>query len=233
MIILAIETTSSAASVALIDEYKLIGEYTSNAKLTHLQKLMPMIDHLLKNCDQSIDDVNMIAVSEGPGSFTGIRIGVSAAKALAQVKDIPIVSVPTLKALAYNIPCYPGVICPILDARRQQVYTCVYQWEYDDFKEIIEPGAYEIEELTEKLKDYKDIMFIGDGIVPYKESIIHQLGDVAHFAPQYLKMQRASSVAQLGYKMYQKGWTLNCYEAKPNYFRKSEAERNLEKQRGI
>ncbi|MCG8482396.1 MAG: tRNA (adenosine(37)-N6)-threonylcarbamoyltransferase complex dimerization subunit type 1 TsaB [Clostridia bacterium] len=231
MLILAIDTTSQAASIALINEERLIGEYTSNAKMTHLQKLMPMVEELLNKCDLSIDDIQGIAVSEGPGSFTGIRIGVSAARALAQAQDIPVVCVPTLKAMAYNLPYYSGIICPILDARRQQVYGSAYQWENHDCREVIHPSAYFIEELLEKLREYEDIVFLGDGVLPYKEQIVNVLGEKANFAPSYNKYQKASSVGQLGLELFENEEQQAYYEVKPNYQRKSEAERNLEKKR--
>ncbi len=231
MIILGIDTTSSAASVSLLNEQKLLGEYTSNAKLTHLQKLMPMVDHLLENCHLSFSDVDAIAVSIGPGSFTGIRIGMSTAKALAQVRNLPIVGVPTLNALAYNIPFYPGVVCPILDARRHQVYGAVYKWEQGYCKEIIKADAYEIETLMEQMDKYNDIIFLGDGVQTYKNRITAILDNAASFAPQYLSMQKSSSVAQLAYEMFSEENVSNCYEIKPNYLRKPEAERNLRKEK--
>lgn len=231
MIILAIDTTSQAASIALIDEDRLIGEYTSNAKMTHLEKLMPMVEELLNKCDLSMEDIQGIAVSEGPGSFTGIRIGVSAARALAQAMKIPVVSVSTLKAMAYNLPYYTGVICPILDARRQQVYSSAYQWESGTCKEIILPAAYAIEDLLEQIKVYDDVVFLGDGILPFKEQIIHTLGEKANFATSYIRYQKASSVGQLGLELFRAGKQQAYFEVKPNYLRKSEAERNLEKKR--
>jgi len=227
MKILAIDTTSSAASVALIDSEKLIGEYTSNAKLTHLQKLMPMIEQLLIHCEESFENIEAIAVSEGPGSFTGIRIGVATAKTLSQVGDIPIIAVPTLMAMAYNIPFYSGIICPIFDARRNQVYSAAYRWEGDICKEVIKADAYSIDEITEALKTFEDVIFLGDGVNAYKNSILSILPN-AKFAPPYLKTQKASSVAQLGLKMASEKKLLNCYEMKPEYLRKPEAERNLE-----
>lgn len=228
MKILAIDTTSSAASVALIDSNNLIGEYTSNAKLTHLQKLLPMIEHLLINCEEDLKNIKAIAVSEGPGSFTGIRIGVATAKTLSQVRDIPIIGVPTLKAMAYNIPFYSGVICPILDARRHQVYSAAYKWEGNTCNEIIKGDAYDINVLTEKLKIYDNVIFLGDGVIVYKDIIISVIEN-AKFAPSYLNMQKASSVAQLGLEMALDNKIQNCYQMKPQYLRKPEAERNLEK----
>lgn len=228
--ILAIDTTSSAASVALINEHELVGEYTSNAKLTHLQKLMPMIEHLLNNCEVSFSDIQSIAVSQGPGSFTGIRIGVSAAKALAQVKEIPLIGVPTLKAMAYHFSSYNHIVCPILDARRHQVYSAAYTWKENKCSEILQPKAYDLDPLLEALIKFKsEIMFLGDGVKVYKEKIISKLGDTAKFAQPYLSMQKASSVAQLGLEMSKEKQFQSCYEMRPDYLRKSEAERNLEK----
>lgn len=231
MNILAIDTTSAAASAAIINEEKLLGTYTCNAKLTHLQKLIPMIEHLMVNCELSRDDLTHVAVSEGPGSFTGIRIGVSTAKALAQIKHLPMVSVPTLKSMAYNIPFYQGIVCPILDARRQQVYGAAYQWQNKQCYEIIPPGAYDIVELITKINRYEDILFLGDGMDTYKEIIVNHMGSKADFAPQYLKMQNAASVARLAYEMVSIGQQKNYLEVKPTYLRKAEAERKLEEKK--
>ncbi|MFA5527321.1 MAG: tRNA (adenosine(37)-N6)-threonylcarbamoyltransferase complex dimerization subunit type 1 TsaB [Peptostreptococcales bacterium] len=231
MIILGIETTSSAVSVALLDSEKLMGEYIVNTKLSHLEKLMPMIHSLLEKCEIQFDEVQGIAISEGPGSFTGIRIGFSAAKALAQVKNIPMVGVPTLKALAYNYRDGEGIIVPILDARRNQVYGGAYRWEDGKLMECVTGKAMAIDELIEEIQlktTHEKIIFLGDGVKPYSEYILKHLGSRARFASPFNCTQRASSIAQLGYEMMQEGKTQDYKNIKPNYMRKSEAERNSE-----
>lgn len=129
MKILALDTTGQVASVALADEEKLIGEYTINYKMTHSQTIMPMVDAVVKMTDFDLSTVDYIACSQGPGSFTGLRIGAATAKGLALGLNKKIVPVPTLDALAYNIFETDKIICPIMDARRSQVYTALYQWE--------------------------------------------------------------------------------------------------------
>ena len=198
MNILAIETTGAEASVAIINEKGEVFMEASDQKLNHLQNLMPMVDILLEKRGMSIDDVDYIAVSEGPGSFTGIRIGVSSARALAQALGRQTISVPTLKSFLYHVPEYKGIICPIFDARRSQVYGGAYQWiktEEQDaeglytstYTEVVEGGAYDLNQLLDQLGEAArkmgptalgsdptgiEITFFGDGIVPYKEQIL-------------------------------------------------------------
>jgi tRNA threonylcarbamoyladenosine biosynthesis protein TsaB len=174
MNILAIETTGAEASVALVNEKEEVFMEASDQKMNHLQNLMPMVDILLEKRGMSIDDLDYIAVSEGPGSFTGIRIGVSSARALAQALELETIGVPTLKTFLYNSPEYRGVICPIFDARRSQVYGGAYQWTEDGcFREVVPGGAYYLADLLEKLEAAADeITFFGDGIAAYGEQIL-------------------------------------------------------------
>ena len=199
MNILAIETTGAEASVAMINEKGEVFMEASDQKMNHLQNLMPMVDILLKKRGLSIDDMNYIAVSEGPGSFTGIRIGVASARALAQALDIETIGVPTLQSFLYNVPDYRGIICPIFDARRNQVYGGAYQWTgvgqsgetekgtlcgnaaRAPYREVVPGGAYDLPQLLDRLKTALltgsdgntalEVTFFGDGIIPYKEQI--------------------------------------------------------------
>lgn len=241
MNILAIETTGAEASVAIINENEEVSMEASDQKLNHLQNLMPMVDILLSKRRMTIDDVDYIAVSEGPGSFTGIRIGVSSARALAQALDLKTISVPTLKSFLYHDSNYKGIICPIFDARRSQVYGGAYQWIDGNASEVVPGSAYDLDELLELLelevkkeKLKKEITFFGDGIIPYIEKIREwqssSLNDDIRvlFAEDDMKLQKASSVARLALKIYQEGKTKNLYDLKPVYMRKAEAERKLE-----
>lgn len=237
MNILAIETTGAEASVAIINDQQEVFEEASTEKLNHLQNLMPMVDHLLTKCRLSIDDLSYIAVSEGPGSFTGIRIGVSSARALAQALELQTISVPTLQSFAYHVPNYKGIICPIFDARRSQVYGGAYQWdENGECIEVVPGGAYMLSELLEQLErlDAGEITFFGDGIMPYQAEIKKWQDSSLNnnkrilFAEDDKKLQKASSVARLAYKLYQAGEWKNLFDLKPNYMRKAEAERKLE-----
>lgn len=255
MNILAIETTGAEASVAVINEKGEVFMEASDQKLSHLQNLMPMVDILLSKRGLSIDDVNYIAVSEGPGSFTGIRIGVSSARALAQALGLETIGVPTLKTFLYNAPEYSGIICPIFDARRSQVYGGAYQWNGDGqaFQEVIPGAAYDLHQLlalleTEVpgmdsgkaaakdtgLKSRKEITFFGDGVIPYREQIMDWQASSLNgnirvlFAEDDRKLQKASSVAKLALELYREGKVKSLYELKPVYMRKAEAERKLE-----
>jgi tRNA threonylcarbamoyladenosine biosynthesis protein TsaB len=237
MNILAIETTGAEASVAVINEKGEVFMEASDQKLNHLQNLMPMTDILLQKRGMSIDDVDYIAVSEGPGSFTGIRIGVSSARALAQALELETISVPTLESFLYNVPEYRGVVCPIFDARRSQVYGGAYQWAGEgEYREVVEGAAYDLNELLEKLeaaaKD--EITFFGDGIASYKEQILKWQDSSLNtnirvlFAEDDVKLQKASSVARLALENFKAGKVKSLYDLKPVYMRKAEAERKLE-----
>ena len=151
MKILGIDTSSMAASVAVIEDNKLICEYTINTKKTHSQKLMPMIENMLGLSDLNVREIDAIAVCEGPGSFTGLRIGMATAKAIAHVNDIPVIGVNSLEALAANMNLCDKKICSILDAQRNQVYTGRYQYEGTKLVEIKEIGIQQIDEILEEL----------------------------------------------------------------------------------
>jgi tRNA threonylcarbamoyladenosine biosynthesis protein TsaB len=200
MNILAIETTGAKASVALINEKGEVSLEASDEKMNHLQNLIPIIDALLKKRELSIDDINYVAVSEGPGSFTGIRIGVASARALAQALGVKTIAVPTLQSFLYHAYDYNGIICLIFDARRNQVYSGAYQWVRNEFpekskneylsskkfqssyKELVAGDAYDLPQLLEKLRTVlleesnermtSEVTFFGDGIIPYKKQII-------------------------------------------------------------
>lgn len=248
MNILAIETTGATASVAIINEKEQIYEEVSTGTLNHLQFLMPMVEKVLEKSQLQINDLTAIAASEGPGSFTGIRIGVSSARALAQALQIKTISVPTLKTFLYNVTDYDGLLCPIFDARRSQVYGGVYQWRkgvdrnLEGIEEIIAGGAYSLEELLNKLQlvcqTNETITFFGDGVEPYKEKIKQWQNSSLNndiqveFANAGINSQKASSVAKLALALYQADQTKDYQDLKPNYMRKAEAERKLEESQG-
>ncbi len=245
MELLAIETTGAAASAALIDENGRLREVRSDQTMNHLHNLLPMVKKLLDESSLKIGGVSGIAVSEGPGSFTGIRIGMATAKALAQVIGVPVVSVPTLRSFVYHIPDFPGVVCPIFDARRSQVYGGAYQRTEDgSLKQWIPDGAYDIVEyldlVADALSETAELLFFGDGIAPYQKQIeewnestyrVTLKGEeiifATQFVPEELRYQKASSVARLGLEMWKKGETKNYFELSPVYLRKAEAERKL------
>ena len=237
MHILAIETTGPHCSVALIDESGTIREAASKGTMNHLQFLMPLIRQLLDECQLQIGDINVIAVSAGPGSFTGIRIGVSSARALAQVAGCKITPVETLKAFAYHAPDDDGLICPIFDARRNQVYGGAYAWADGEIVEAVPGGPYMLDEYLALLEEAiersgKDkVTFFGDGLKPYGQKVEDWGAGqpvVLRLAPEEHRYQEAGSVARLGQAEILKGNILPFEKVFPNYMRMAEAQRNLE-----
>ncbi|PAB59347.1 tRNA (adenosine(37)-N6)-threonylcarbamoyltransferase complex dimerization subunit type 1 TsaB [Anaeromicrobium sediminis] len=229
MKILSIDTSSIVSTVSIIDEHKLIGEEIVNSKLTHSEKLMPAIDRVLKNCEFTIDDIDVISVALGPGSFTGIRIGIATAKALAHSKGKNIIGVSTLDGLALNMPMCHMLVCPILDARRNQVYTAVYKWDKDNLEIIRKHEAIELDEVLEYLMARPEsVVFLGDGVEKYREIIEEKLKDKAYFAPRSVNMPRASSIGEIALKRANSNDFDNLYGLNPIYLRKSEAERQYE-----
>ncbi len=246
MNLLAIETTGANASVAIINESKKIWEEYCDETMNHLRFLIPMIETLLEKCGLKIQDIDGIAVSEGPGSFTGIRIGIATAKALAQALNLEIVCVPTLRAFAYGAVEEKRILCPIFDARRSQVYAGAYIWEAQGVcTQLIDDAAYMLEDFLRQMQavlektGQTEILFFGDGISSYKEQIEEWAQGLKHenaqgtqpvidFAPEERRFQKASSVAALGYKLWEQGNAQNLFQAKPVYLRQAEAQRKLE-----
>ena len=233
MRVLALDTSSIVASVAIVDENKLLGEVTFNYKKQHSIIVMPMIDSLLTSLEIDIADIDGIACASGPGSFTGLRIGAATAKGLCHGAGKPLIGVPTLDALAFNIAYYSGIICPIMDALRGNVYTSMYRWAGDGLFKFEDYMAVSLDELMQKLKEYNEnVVFLGDGIFIYKQKIQEALKEKALFAPPHLNMQRASSVASIGIKRLIEGNVDNYLNFAPFYLRKSQAEREYEKKHG-
>lgn len=227
MKILAIDTSANVAAAAVTEDDILLGEYILNHKKTHSQKIMVMIESLLNDLELTVQDIDLFAVANGPGSFTGLRIGVATMKALAHSVNKPIVGVSSLAGMAYNLPYAEHIIVPIMDARKNRVYTASYIWD-EGFKELTEPEAITIKECVENCGEFLDTIFVGDGAVIHKEYIKEKLGEHAIFAPAPALMQRASSVAALAAQKAKKGKINNYLELKPVYLRKSQAERELE-----
>ena len=235
MRILALESSGLVASVAVVDgtldgkDAQTIAEYTVNYKKTHSQTLLPMLDEVVKMTELSLDSIDAIAVAAGPGSFTGLRIGSATAKGLGLALDKPLIPVPTLEGLAYNLCGTDGIICPIMDARRGQVYTGIYRFEDGIHLTVLEDQmAVGIEELGERLKKYgEQVTFLGDGVPAFREVLEERLmkGCRISFAPANMNRQRAASVGALALLYYQQGKTETAAEHKPDYLRMSQAER--------
>lgn len=233
MKILAIESSGLVASVAVTENNTLLGEYTMNHKKTHSQTLLPMIDELTKMIELDLNTIDAIAVSQGPGSFTGLRIGSATAKGLGLALDKPIIPVKTIDALAYNLWGTGKQVCPLMDARRQQVYTGLYTFENGQLITLIPQCIVLIEEIVEKInKTEKEVIFLGDGVSVFKEFIAEHLTVPYEFAPASCHVQSAASVAALGEVLYNQGVVETAREHKPDYLRLSQAERELkEKER--
>lgn len=234
MKILAIESSSQVASVAILTDDVITAEYTVNHKITHSQTLLPMIDEICRMTECELEQLDAIAVSGGPGSFTGLRIGSATAKGLGQALNIPLIHIPTIDAMAYNMFGTDMVICPIMDARRSQVYTGIYRFENEELITINENCAISIEELIEKLNAIGEkTVFIGDGIPVFKEYIDENADFQAVYAPAGMNRQKASSVAVLGALYFEQGKTETAAEHLPEYLRKSQAEREREEKEAL
>ena len=196
MLILALESSAKAASVALCRDGVLIAQSQQCSGLTHSCTLLPMAEQMLKNTDTRLAEVDAIAVARGPGSFTGVRIGVCAAKGMAHAAGKPCARVNSLAALAAGLPFVPGVVCPILDARREQVYCAAYRWTGAALPEKILPdAALPLTELLKALPENEIITFTGDGAAVHEARIRALLGERARFAPPHARVLRASSAA--------------------------------------
>lgn len=233
MYILAIETTGAFASVALMKDDKIIGHVSGNDRFSHLQNLMPQVETVIKENKLSIGDIDLIAVSNGPGSFTGIRIGVSTARALSQILDIPCVAVPSLEALALRGAEYAKgdiLICPMLDARRSQVYAGGYFIKDGYPVEEIKAGPYMLDEFLTKAAEYDQILALGDAIDKYADKMAEIRPEGTLNTPESIRYQDASCVAALGAKLYAENGGLSYNEVQPEYMRIAEAERKLKEQ---
>ncbi len=223
--ILAIESSGLVAGAAIVTDEKVVAEYNVNLKMTHSQTLLPMVDEIVKMSGIELSDIDAIAVSGGPGSFTGLRIGSATAKGLGLALKKNIVAVPTTQGLAANIKGFDGIICPIMDARRNQVYTGLYR-NFDSFSIVEDQTAMSIDELIDVLnKRGEKVMFIGDGVPVFKTKIDEGL-DVQHlFADINSMYQRAGSLGQRALALYKEGQFVTAAEHAPDYLRLSQAER--------
>lgn len=229
MRVLGLDSSGLVASVAVVEDENLLAEYTVNYKKTHSQTLLPMLDEISEMIQLDLNSVDAIAAASGPGSFTGLRIGSATAKGLGLALKKPLVAVPTLDALAYNLYDHKDMICPIMDARRNQVYTGIYAFENHEMKTLQESCALDIKELIAKLNMLgKAVVFLGDGVAVYRTIIEENLEIPYSFAPAHCNKQRASAVAALGFIYANQGNTVTAAEFQPDYLRKSQAERERE-----
>lgn len=229
MKVLSIDTATESATCAVLDDKKLLGEIVFNYKKQHSVILMEIIDSLLKNLKLDISDIDGFVVSKGPGSFTGLRIGAAAIKGLSQGTKKPFVGISTLDSLAYNMAYTPGIICPIIDALRGNVYTSIYEFENEDLVIKSNYMVISIEELIKLVKEKgKPVCFLGDAVLLYKDILREGIEDIS-FAPVNLNVSRASSLGELGMKKLENNISDNLFTFAPFYLRKSQAEREYEK----
>ena len=225
MKILAFETSAKAASVALMEKGKLLGESYQNTGLTHSQTLMVMAEDLLKACNLTAQDVEAVAVAAGPGSFTGVRIGVAAAKGFAWGGELPCYGVSTLEAMALNLGVYQGYVVSAMDARRSQVYTAIFHAEKGLLTRVEEDMAISLEELKEKIKNLEESIFlVGDGALLCYNTLLEEVPGLV-LPPEHRMHQRAAGVALAAQAMMDAGDPGNGAELTPNYLRLSQAER--------
>lgn len=229
MKILGIDSSGLVASAAIADEKNIIAEFTVNNKQTHSQTLLQMIEKVVDMSGIELEQIDAIAIAAGPGSFTGLRIGSATAKGIGLALKKPVVSVPTLEGLAYRVSVFDGIICPIMDARRNQVYTGIYKMDKGNLVCLSEQKAVDIHEIIEELEKYDEkVIFLGDGVEVHRETIEKEFKKEYCFAPIHLSKQSAAAVAVLGDIYFNQGKAEDAAEHKPIYLRKSQAERERE-----
>lgn len=226
MKILAVDSSGLVASVAIVEDDNLLGEYTMNYKKTHSQTLLPMLDELAKMIELDLNTLDAIAVAGGPGSFTGLRIGSATVKGLALALEKPVVQIPTVDALAYNLCGHRDVVCPLMDARRNQTYTGLYQFDGNRMQVLKEQCAVDIKTIIAEINHIgRPAVFLGDGVPVFKNYIEENCKVPYTFAPAHMNKQRAGAVAALAELYYEQGKVMDAAEHKPEYLRLSQAER--------
>ena len=233
MKILGLDSSGLVASAAVVENDILLAEYTTNYKKTHSQTLLPMLDEIRSMIELDLDSIDAIAIAAGPGSFTGLRIGAATAKGLGLALNKPLVEVPTLEGLAYNLCGTTALVCPLMHARRNQVYTGIYEFQKEGTAyrlQIVEKQcAVDITEILARLNELgREVVFLGDGVPVYRSQIESLLQVPYWFATANNNRQRAASVAALGAQYFAEGRTVTAAGHQPEYLRKSQAEREQE-----
>ncbi len=225
MLILAFETSAKAASVALLEGGVLLGESYQNTGLTHSQTIMVMAEDLLKQCGKAVSDLTHVAVAAGPGSFTGVRIGVAAAKGLSWGAELPCCGVSTLEAMALSLGVYEGYVCPVMDARRSQVYNALFKAQGGALTRVAEDRAIALSDLKEELKQLSGPIFlVGDGSNLTCKTLSQEIPGLV-LPPEHKLHQRATGVALAAKQMIEAGEECDGAALTPNYLRLSQAER--------
>ncbi|MFJ7685032.1 tRNA (adenosine(37)-N6)-threonylcarbamoyltransferase complex dimerization subunit type 1 TsaB [Peribacillus butanolivorans] len=229
MKVLAIDTSNFTLGIALINDTQVIGEYTTNLKKNHSVRVMPAIETLLKDCDTSPKELTKIVVAQGPGSYTGVRIGVTIAKTLAWTLKIPLSAVSSLEVLAANGRYFNGLVSPLFDARRGQIYTGLYEMENNVLNTVMEDCNILSSEWAIRLKELKrPVLFVGQDVEIHREAITKVLGNLAVFSPVQLFNSRPSELAFIGLNKTE----VDIHQFVPNYIRMAEAEAKWLEQQG-
>lgn len=229
MKILGLDTSTLMTTCGVMEDDNLIGEFSLALDMSHSEGLVPMIKSVLDNLNLNINDMDGFAIAIGPGSFTGLRIGLATAKAFSHATNKPIVAVSSLQALALNVVGHK-VVVPMMDARRDRVFSAIYDLSQTDVKTLLKPNAIEVLDLIKILQENnEDVYLLGDGANKYKEVFKKELGHRARFLPGHLNLSRASSVCTLGRQRLLNGEYDNIYNLSPEYLRDSQAQRMKKK----
>ncbi|TCS79575.1 tRNA (adenosine(37)-N6)-threonylcarbamoyltransferase complex dimerization subunit type 1 TsaB [Tepidibacillus fermentans] len=233
MKILALDTSTSVMGVALLDDQKVYGEITTNVKTNHSVRLMPSIELLFQEVDWKPEEIDLVAIAQGPGSYTGVRIGVTTAKTLAWSLNKPIIGISTLEAMAYQNKEFKGLISPMIDARRGQVYTGLYQKQQTEWKNLEVDRIILLTDWLERLRERDEqVLFVGDDVTLHQEKIKEALGEKAVISEPPFGIPRPSIIGYLAKKEYERGRVDNVFDFVPEYLQLAEAEvKWLEKQK--
>lgn len=233
MKILAIDSSGMTASCAIAQEDRILAEFNVNNKKTHSQTLLPMIDTIKNILEADINEIDAVAISKGPGSFTGLRIGSATAKGIALAIDKPVIEISSLETMAYQIFGTDAVICPLMDARRSQVYTSLFEYRDDVFGRISDDEPMDILELIAKVNALgRKVVFLGDGVPVYSKTIAQNIEVSYLFAPAFQNRQRAAALAILAFEYAKRNEFTDPDMHRPEYLRLSQAERERMNRQG-
>jgi tRNA threonylcarbamoyladenosine biosynthesis protein TsaB len=233
--VLGIDSSSIVTTIAVVNEEKLMSEYIVNNKKTHSEKMMVVLKKVLDDLGITVNDLDVIGVAKGPGSFTGIRIGMACAQGIAHVLNKPMVGVNTLDGLAYNLMGNKDLICPVINAQRQELYTSLYCYKDGELERLWEYKLIKADKLVKELSNLnKKVVTLGDGLPLLKKALVENDLSVENIVPAHpvFSMPRASSIAAVALKEYAQGNSQDCFSVKPFYIRKSNAEEKWEERHG-
>lgn len=234
MKIIAIDTSTLVMGIALLDEHRVLGEVTTNSIKNHSVRLMPMISRLMEELELSPSDLDAVVVASGPGSYTGVRIGVTTAKTIAWSRGIPLIGISSLETLAMNGLRFEGMVVPLFDARRDRVYTGCYRGEKGRMTPVYSDRVLPLDKWLETLKGQGPILFLGDDVAPFQERIIAVLGDHAFFGSPAENLPRAAHLGWLGLQRWHEEGASESITFAPEYLQLTEAEaRLLAKKQGV